>query len=740
MDEVIAHIKCLESDCSQWMVQTLNEHAENVATLASKFVSEFNDDHGLKNWGIALGLLHDIGKADAAFQHYIKVNSGYESAPTKASRHPHALIGAYCARKIYGKLGSILSYCIYGHHRGLPDIDYLQTVIDDFQRINPNFDKDRYKAYLLKVPTFLSLPSQIKQKDLHLWVRMLFSALVDADRLDTEAFMTPEQTMLREKRKDLKTLLPNLENYLSSLKGNVSPLNSIRMEIQDECRTASVLPVGFYSLTVPTGGGKTLSSLLWAMLHAIKHDLRRVIIAIPYTSIIVQTASILRSVFGAENVLEHHSLIEYNDDESDGFKDGSLILRLATENWDFPIVVTTNVQLFESIFSNKPGKCRKLHNLARSVIILDEVQTLPLDFMQPIIDSLETLHREFGTSVIFTTASQPAIARADNLRSSYTQIKFQGLNNVHEIVPDPDALSNRLRRAEIKMESGLCDYADIANRIRNHNRVLCIVNTRKAARKIFDSLQDSSAFHLSRMMCPEHIANTLNEIKCLLNDTSSPVKVVSTQLVEAGVDIDFPVVFREKAGLDSIVQAAGRCNREGKMNIGYTYVFETSETHTFGLVQYGIDTLKHFDSDTDWLSPDVMKQYFKRLYMHYNQFDVADIEGKLSMKGKSFDPRFEEAAEAFKLIEDTNVSVVVNYGKSMDLVSKLKEGGPTPSLVRNLNRFCVGIPRRLMLQFMKDGIVEEIMEGFWIVADRAQYDEKVGLLYDNHWLDEIAIV
>ena len=598
---------------------------------------------------------------------------------------------------------------------------------------------DSFKALL---PTDLrEIAKCVEPGDLQLWVRMMFSALVDADRLDTEKFMSPRLSQARGNGRSMRDLLPRLERYLDTLHRSAaaSELNKVREEVQYRCREAASLPQGFYSLTVPTGGGKTLASLLWAMTHAVRHGLDRIIIAIPYTSIIVQTAAILRGIFGDENVLEHHSSVHWDDADDDC--DETKRWRMAAENWDAPIIVTTNVQLFESLFSNRPGRCRKLHRIARSVIILDEAQMLPLDFMQPIVDVLKSLQRSFSVSAMLTTASQPAIAGVKSHAPSTPGAVLDGIGTVHEVMPDPEGLSLSLRRAEIKMMDGLCSYNDIAGMMCKSDRALCIVNTRKSAKVTFEALPDKNgAFHLSRMMCPAHISKRIGEIREALRHDVGHVRVVSTQLIEAGVDIDFPEVFREKAGLDSIVQAAGRCNREGRLPSGTTWVFETPESRVLGVIGYGINTLMRLDKDSDWLSPTVINDYFTKLYSSYGCFDKMNIGKMLSIAGKSFTPRYKDAAECFKLIDDTTVSVVVNYEDSMELIESLKSDGPSPALLRRLNNYGVGIPQNIFKALRDEALAEQVVDGVWIIPDRAQYDEQMGLLTDNHWLDEIAII
>ena len=492
---------------------------------------------------------------------------------------------------------------------------------------------------------------------------------------------------------------------------------------------------GFYSLTVPTGGGKTLSSLSWALRHAVHNGMKRIIIAIPYTSIIVQTASVLKQIFGEEAVLEHHS--NFNPQSLTG-KDMQHKAKLATENWDYPIVVTTNVQLFESMFSNKPSDCRKLHNIANSVIILDEVQTLPTDYLQPIVDALKSYQRMFGISVLFTTASQPVLSGL--IEGCNPKAAFQGIDNITEIIPKEYALHDKLRRVCLKIDNTGSSYDEIAERLSRHNKVLCIVNTRNDAREIFERLpKEGMTIHLSRMMCPRHISKAIQEIKQVLIDNSETVaRVVATQLIEAGVDIDFPVVYRQEAGLDSILQAAGRCNREGKLNMATTYVFSLSVEHNlYGSIIDANNARLNMVNVNDWFAPEAMTEYFRQLYCRKETFDKKDIKTLLY---KHTEMCFAEAAKEFRLIEEAGTTVYVNMDDSLELVERLKCDGITYSLMKQLSQYGVNIHERDFQKLWSYGAIEEVIEGIYVVNDRAQYDENIGLRLDNHWMNEILTI
>ncbi|MBR6105137.1 MAG: CRISPR-associated helicase Cas3' [Paludibacteraceae bacterium] len=728
---IISHILSIGDDRKDWLLQSNDDHSAGVAELSSKFASEF----GMSEWGNVLGLLHDKGKEKVAFQQHIMKTSGYNPDIKVVGDSSHAYVGGLIARDLYPNFHPLLVNPIMGHHRGLYD---YTDLIEELNKTIPA----EVKVNSLNIK--LALPEHVKTwqpKDFHHLTRMLYSCLVDADYLDTESFMMYEQSCLRKSKSSLDELYPLLHDYLDNLKkkAKATAVNTIRQEIQNACIKESEGETGFYSLTVPTGGGKTLSSLLWAFKHAIKNGKKRIIIAIPYTSIIVQTASILRNIFGEENVLEHHSSVD-----PDKLKDGDNKdkLKLATENWDAPIIVTTNVQLFESMFASHSSKCRKLHNICNSVLILDEVQTIPTDFLQPIVDSLDTYKRLFNVSVLFTTASQPVLEGTH--KGSNPMVKLEGLENIKEIIPPNANLHERLRRVKLVFKDEYpSTYDDIVDEITQYDRVLCVVNTRRDAKEIFERLPDDGInIHLSRMMCPAHISKEIERIRTSLKcSTKKVVRVISTQLIEAGVDIDFPIVFRQEAGLDSILQAAGRCNREGKQQMGTTYVFSLSKEHRLpkGFITQTNNARKNMGKDYDWFSPKAMNDYFLQLYSRVNSFDKQDMKYYLNNINQLL---METAAEKFKLIDESTVPVIVNKKDEdvCDLVQHLVKFGPSYSLMKKLSAFSVNISRRLLDDLKKDGIVDEVFEGVYFVPNSSQYSDSIGLLTENQWLEETFVV
>ena len=727
--QIISHLYQTIQD-GRWVIQSNEEHTNGVSERTSRFASEF----GLGAWGRVLGMLHDIGKETNAFQQHIRKESGYAPEIKVVGDYHHAYIGGIIARKLYGKSAdNFFVNQILSHHSGLHDSDELDGENSELKKKIPAEVNTNIEKVVLDKLSF-----KCEASDFHHLSRMLYSCLVDADYLDTEAFMDKVASELRANKAAIKDLLPKLEAYLHNLKvcANVSEVNRIRNEVQQQCIKTSLSPVGFYSLTVPTGGGKTLSSLVWALRHAIHNGQKRIIIAIPYTSIIVQTAAILREIFGADNVLEHHSNVDPEQIKDEKLREQ---MKLAAENWDYPIVVTTNVQLFESMFSNKPATCRKLHNIVNSVLILDEVQTLPVDYLQPIVDSLKTYNKLFKVSVLFTTASQPVLSGF--IEGCNPKASFQGIKEVKEIITKDFKLHDKLRRVKLDIDNSEKSYDEVAEMLKRHKKVLCIVNTRRDAKELYERLpQEGVTLHLSKMMCPAHIGETIEQIKTALKDDNNEIiRVISTQLIEAGVDIDFPVVFRQEAGLDSVLQAAGRCNREGKKGICTTYVFSLAKEHNLpkGGIQDGNNARLSLDTSSDWFAPETMSTYFRQLYCRNESFDKKDMKHYLyDVKNISF----ATATKYFQLIEDTGKTVVICWKNSTELVQELVQNGPSYLLMKKISKYCVNIYQRDFEALCKMGVVTEKREGLFVVDYAQQYDEHIGLRIDNNWAKESLII
>lgn len=595
--------------------EPLEEHLQRVADQAGDFAAAFD----ARDWGRLAGLWHDLGKFLPEFQERLRglpihVDHSGPGAVAALSRGNHA-IG--------------LALAIAGHHAGLANLSSQgETAITPLlERLSENANAWRrlqeivplaiFPQELPAPPPVLSARNSNEKRRLEFWVRFLFSALVDADYLQTERFYDAALAGQRGQYDDIGTLRDRLSAHLATFHSD-TPVNRLRAEVLSDCRRTAAQGPGLFSPTVPTGGGKTLSGLAFALDHAICHGQQRVIVAIPYTSIIEQTAGVYRDIFGAANVLEHHSNIDVQsrreqNEELEGRR------RLAAENWDAPIVVTTNVQLIESLLANQPSRCRKLHNLARSVLILDEAQCLPLHMTAAIVDLLNELGSRYGASVVLSTATQPALKDRQD---------FPGLLGVREIVDDAPALAARLRRVQVRWpdvsQARPESYDPIAAAVAEHPRVLAIVHKRIDARQLAKLLPKRGRFHLSALMCPAHRRAVLDEVRRRLKNDDRPLRLVATQLVEAGVDVDFPVVFRALAGLDSIAQAAGRCDREGRLTeaaghpAGEVIVFQAPTDPPPGVLRQGEQTtigmLAEFEGAIDIADPAMFENYFRRLY------------------------------------------------------------------------------------------------------------------------------
>lgn len=550
--------------------QTMESHACNVGGMAAGFAAYF----GAQEIARATGLLHDVGKYSPLFDKRLHGDP---------KRVDHSTAGAKIAVERWGvRLGKMMAFCIAGHHAGLAngagEGDGRSTLQ---QRLNWQFGADipqldEVWRQEIDLPETLPAPSVKPDAGDHphftcaFFIRMLYSCLVDADFLDTEAFYAKleQRETVRGGHPDLETLRPVFFDFINAFRRRATQapketeeqqrnatLNRLRGEILDYAVAQAQQDTGLFSLTVPTGGGKTFTSMAFALEHAKAHGLRRVIYVIPFTSIIEQNAAEFRKAFGALGeaaVLEYHSSFDDARLQGENSKDK---LRLASENWDMPVVVTTAVQFFESLFADRSSRCRKLHNIAGSVIILDEAQMLPLNLLLPIMQAIKELAQNYHCSVVMCTATQPAVQAENGF--------YRGFENVREIAPKPTALFDKLRRTTVQ-HIGTQTDADLLAKLGEYPQMLVIVNNRRHARSLYDQAKHlDGTFHLTTLMCAKHRSQKLDEIRGRLQK-GKPCRVIATSLIEAGVDVDFPLVMRAEAGLDSVAQAAGRCNREGK--------------------------------------------------------------------------------------------------------------------------------------------------------------------------------
>jgi CRISPR-associated endonuclease/helicase Cas3 len=579
-------------------------------------------------------------------------------------------------------------------------------------------------------------------------LRMLFSALVDADFLDTEAHFNDDKAARRANFPSIAEYAEQLQAHLADLASRVqaggqadSAVMRARAQVQQACLSQSAQSPGVFTLTVPTGGGKTLSSLAFALEHARRHGLRRVVYAIPYTSIIEQTASVFASIFGAEQVIEHHS-------QSDSAPSSDTTAsRLACENWDAPLVVTTNVQLFESLFAASTSRCRKLHRLAGSVIVLDEAQMLPPEFLQPIVDTLNLLLARYRITLVLCTATQPVLTS----RSTFDpRQSLRGLPTPRPII-EPGPLFDALRRTKIHWPANLHTVAELpalAERLLQEPCALAILNTRSDAMELAKLLPRDSTRHLSAALCGAHRAQVIAEVRALLK-AQVPLHVVSTQLIEAGVDVDFPVVWRALAGLDSIAQAAGRCNREGRRAQGDVHVIVRPIPKPLAQLRTAADTTRslHAEGLSDALAPTAFERYFQAFYARQN-LDQHQIVELLSERSGPMEFNFRSAADKFRLIDDEGQSsLLIPLHRLMDghdplapLVAKLEAGEADRWLLRSVQRYVLNIRQRQLDELLRTGAVKALACGLYLLQDDARYDRRFGLLPRDNPLDAATLV
>lgn len=689
--------------------QPLKAHEENVAALAGKFAEAF----GAKAHGERTGLLHDIGK-------YSDNGQKRQRDPEHTAKVDHATAGTQMAWKLKD---CVAAFAVAGHHGGLPD---MGSGSDDgggtlWARLNKTLtggnDPSAWKNEI-EIPEKICYPAWLEtEKDarrLAMYTRMLFSCLVDADYLDTETAIQGGQP--RGNGETLERLLEKLNAHVAPwLEAPANDLCAKRSAILARCLRGGEDERGLYTLTVPTGGGKTISSLAFALSHAVKHGLQRVIYVIPYTSIIEQNADVFAKVLGEENVLEHHSQVEFADDGEETPE--AYKKRLACENWDAPVVVTTAVQFFESLYAAKTSKCRKLHNIANSVVIFDEAQMLPLPFLIPCVSAIGELVQHYGVTAVLCTATQPALGRLfKQLAPTLVQ---------HEIAPDPDELFDYFRRVSFCRE-GVFTPEELAERLTETEQVLCIVNTRKRARQVYESLPEEGRFHLSTLMIPTDREKTLNAIRTRLQNGKT-CRVVSTSLVEAGVDVDFPSVWRELAGLDSILQAAGRCNREGRQNAkqSIVHIFEMEGGIPRGIMQQREAAIKTMEKYPEINMRQAIQAYFKRLLMERGD-GMLDQKKILNLERSCM---FKQTEREFRLIdEDTRTVYIPNRENAADL-ARLRAGQYSKTLFRRLARSSVNIYQKEYLKLVSAAAVEDF-DDFGILIRQDQYNTQCGLSVD----------
>lgn len=699
---------------SNWHL--LSEHLRETGRLAGEFAKHFGA--GAEVLAQQAGLLHDLGKYSAEFQQRL------QGDPTRVD---HSTAGAQEALARYPKLGYLIAYAIAGHHTGLANgkgfDGQRRSLAERLKLKSPTLSKVwQQEITLVEEKDFHKcLQGMTRCEDQHIFqcaflIRMLFSCLVDADRLDTEMFYAKAEGRAVERgyqHLSLLALRTALDRHLRKFAQNsASQLNAWRNKILTTVRAKADLDRGLFSLTVPTGGGKTLTSLAFALDHAIQHKLRRVIYVIPYTNIIEQTAEIFRQALGKkyrDTVLEHHSSFSVDDRKlpNPEHYQGRAKLKLAMENWDAPIIVTTAVQFFESLFSARTASCRKLHNISNSVIILDEVQTTPLHVLRPCIAAVNELARNYQCSVVLCTATQPALTSKE-----FTD-RFE---NVRELAPERTGMFKFFKRVSIDTEIKKWTDDTLLQKISEQEQVLCIVNNRKHARSLVDNLQAChDVYLLTTLMCAKHRQQVLGQIRASLSD-NKPCRVVATSLIEAGVDVDFPAVFRAEAGLDSIVQAAGRCNREGTLPRDKSKVIifmpqqQWKPPHELRqFIQIAQDILRR---GGDPLDHTTMQNYFRKLYWQRGQQQL-DSKGILkNLQSEKLDSLpFEKIAHDFKLIEDNQQPLIVSYDAEAEkLLNDLQYVDRCGEIARKLQPYLVQVPHHVYNQMQKARQLEFVGE------------------------------
>lgn len=696
----------------------LVEHLRGVAGLAARFAD------GLQGSEAAyfLGLCHDLGKFSPDFQRYLLE---CEQNPRGRGHGPdHKAAGAWLAAQHLGPL----AWLVQGHHGGIQSrtdsTTWLQQQVSK-PSVADALSRARQAIPDLEPQTGLEPPEHTRHSRTaaELWLRMVFSALVDADYLDTEGHFAPEKAAQRGTDVTVPQLWERFQGRHASLSDQrTSDVNQVRREVYEACLAAAENPPGMYRLTVPTGGGKTLSAMAFALRHSIKHGHQRVIVAVPFISITQQTAQVYRDIFQtpAEDgpaVLEHHSMADTEED--DDFHRGQVWARLSAENWDAPIVVTTTVQLFQSLFSNKPSHTRKLHRLAKSVIILDEAQALPPYLLTPILDILRDLCEHYGVTLVLSTATQPA----------FEAIKGFADLPAHEIVPDSARYFQALRRVGYQWRTNTAlPWADVASLMQEEHQALAVVNTKKDALALLDALGDPEALHLSTMLCGDHRRQVINEVKSRLCRVE-PCRLVSTQVVEAGVDLDFPLVLRALGPLDGIIQAAGRCNREGRLTQGRVVVFRPEGGGMpKGSYRTGVDITEAMlrSGPIDMDDPTTAVQYFWRLFPVLG----TDREGIQELRASL---NYPEVARRFRMIDDDTVGVVItNFGSPeqrsdvKNNIEELRSGTPRARhLLRRLQPYTVSMYRRQVPAMDNAGLLWEVTPGLY--EWRGRYDAVRGI-------------
>ncbi len=677
--------------------QLLKDHLENVSALAATFCKLYGESDGH-----LCGLYHDIGKYSAAFQRRLAGST---------EKVDHSSAGALLMFEQHNVLAAM---CIAGHHAGLADLGTKNDLSESFMgRINrmraaEQEDCSAWRSELTNMIPFGG--KSLSGLGNYFYTKMLFSALTDADWLDTEAYFRDQPVEI--KHADFDALFGKLDAYIAPWWDAKSEINRRRCRILRAAIEHGKDAQGFFSLTVPTGGGKTISSVAFALSHARQHQKQRIIYVIPYCSILEQTQSVFESVFGKESVIAHYSGAEYEYSE-----DAEDLRAFSAENWEAPIILTTAVQFFESLYSNKPGKNRKLHNIANSVIIFDEAQMLPVPFLKPCVAGICQLVENYDCSAVLCTATQPVLEPL--LRELLPDIC------VRELCPEPEKMYHDFRRVRY-VDDGMLSDEELVDRLLSRSQVLCVVNSRRQAQQLYQSLSGTEgSFHLSTMMTSYDRKNALREIRSRLK-TGQSCRVISTSLIEAGVDVDFPEVYRAVAGLDSIIQAGGRCNREGKRTAeeSLVHIFRTEAKSPRMLEQNTSAALRTLRSHEQADSPEAIHDYFQ--FLLYTLKDERQLDEK-EIISCAKELKFQTVTERFHIIDGADYSVYIPLGEGASLVQQLRRSGPSRVLLRKLGQHAVNVYHGYFEELRMSGALEILSDHAGILLNTDLYSPATGL-------------
>ena len=705
--KVLAHIS---EDGTR--TQTVQEHLNGTAELAGEFAAAF----GAQDEGEYAGELHDIGKYSTAFQRRLQGGPPVD----------HSTAGA---REAFFAQNLPAAFAIAGHHSGLPDGGSPRDTDQDSTLMGRSKKKaEDYSAWKQEITAEKVIPpAWIATDNLTsaFFTRMLYSCLVDADFIDTETFMNGEAAP-RGMGEPLPVLLEKVraqaQRYLNA--PQTSPVAQQRNAVLQACiQCGQTGPQGLYTLTVPTGGGKTFASLAFALEQAVAQKMDRVIYVIPYTSIIDQTAKTFADLLGEENVLAHFSGVDYKLTEQDNLSPIQYRQLLSSENWDAPVVVTTAVQFFESLYANRSSRCRKLHNIANSVVIFDEAQTLPNDYLKPCVSAIAQLVQHYHTTAVLCTATQPALGPL--FRELAPGLTAQ------EISPDPALLYQVLRRVTLR-SLGEISVDGLCAKLVDAPQVLCVVNRRKTAQELFAQLPPEGSYCLTTLLCAADRRRQLDEIRQRLKE-GLPCRVVSTSLIEAGVDVDFPLAFREVAGLDSILQTAGRCNREGKRKPEESIVsyFQLEGCPAPQMIAQNVSAMQYAARQCAVLdTPEAIHAYFDDLYRSKASLDKKGILDAFlrGIRGCAFP--FAQVAEQFHLIETPTRTIYIPIDEGAELCESLRGGHISRAMLRRLGIYSVECYEPQFSALYDAGALEcrpEFPDGSAIFIDPSKYDRKTGL-------------